>query len=116
MNDASPVTGLRNDAPNAMMPPSKSPHLKPPLNDDTRNGRWPGATCPPHGEPSGSPVPGTTIGRVSSGSIQATNAPFADPVYSTGRPSTWRPAGAHPTDPPGPGAAAGTAVGAGVSP
>ena len=37
----------------------------------------PGATWPPHGEPSGSPVPGTTTGRASSGSIHATNAPPA---------------------------------------
>src|SRR6478735_7448996 len=80
INDASPPTGLRYDAPNAITPPSKSPHLKPPLNDDTRNGCWSGATWPPHGEPSGSPVPGTTTGRVSSGSIHATKAPLAEPV------------------------------------
>src|SRR3954451_22329648 len=111
MNDASPATGLRYEDPKVITPPSKSPHLNPPLNADTRNGCWSGATCPPHGEPIGSPVPGTTTGRVSSGSIQATKAPLAEPVKSTGRPSTCRPEGAQPTEPPGPGAAAGTAVG-----
>ena len=80
MNDASPATGLRYDAPNASTPPSKSPHLKPPLNDDDEERPLSGATWPPHGEPSGSPVPGTTTGRVSCGSIQATNAPLAEPV------------------------------------
>ena len=60
--------------------PEKRNAMNPPLNDDTRNGCWSGATCPPQGDPSGSPVPGTTTGRVRWGSIHATNAPFAEPV------------------------------------
>ena len=80
MSDASPPTGLRYELPNTITPPSKSPHLNPPLNDDTRNGCSAGDTWPPHGEPSGSPVPGTTASLVSCGSIQATKAPFAEPV------------------------------------
>src|SRR5262245_52938977 len=115
MSDAWPATGLRYDAPNAITPPLKSPHLKPPLNADTRNGRWSGATCPPHGDPSGSPVPGTTTGFVSCGSIHATKAPFAEPVKRTGRPSTGREAGAQPTEPPGRGTGGGSTPSAGAA-
>ncbi len=46
-------------------------------------------------------VPGTTTGRASCGSIHATNAPPAEPVKRSGRPSALRPCGDHATDPPG---------------
>ncbi len=76
-NDATPAACARNCWPNARIPPAKSPDLKPPLKPATRNGRASGATCPPHTETIGSPVPGTTYPRTKPGGIQASWAPNA---------------------------------------
>src|SRR5262245_6179164 len=97
--------------PSAYQPPGRSPSLKPPLNAATTCPCASGAIMPPHAHgPPPSPVPGTNTGRSSDGSSHATSTPPTLPRYTTGRPSTYRPAGAHATEPPGLGDVDGGAI------